>query len=325
MTDITAIGEILIDLTQTGFNEAEVPLFAANPGGAPANVAVAASRLGAKTAFTGKVGNDGFGSYLRNVLEKDHVDCSGLLTDPHPTTMAIVSVDAAGERDFRFVRGADSELTPDEVDEAAIRQSKILHFGSVSLTPGLARNATIHTLEYIHAARCAHQAGVLVSYDPNYRPALWASEADAVEWMRIPLPLVDVIKLAEEELPLITGVSGLEEGTRLLEEQGVKLILVTLGGDGVFCRWQGQTWKQPGIPVKVADTNGAGDTFFGAVLSRLCKRDGKPLEGLERAELKDVLAFANRAAAFTCSRSGAIPAMPALAELFDEQGGAKLP
>ncbi len=319
MADITAIGEILIDLTQTGFNEAGVPLFAANPGGAPANVAVAASRLGAETAFIGKVGRDGFGAYLRSVLEKDHVNCNGLLTNARPTTMAIVSVDASGERDFRFVRGADSELTPDEINEEFIHQSKILHFGSVSLTPGLARNATIH------AARSAHQAGVLVSYDPNYRPALWNTKADAVEWMRIPLPLVDVIKLAEEELPLITGVSDREEGTRLLEEQGVKLILVTLGGDGVFCRWQGDTWHQPGIPVKVADTNGAGDTFFGAVLSCLCKRSGKPLEGLERAELKDILAFANRAAAFTCSRSGAIPAMPALAELFDEQGGARLP
>ena len=319
MTDITAIGEILIDLTQTGVNEAGVPLFAANPGGAPANVAVAASRLGAQAAFIGKVGSDGFGAYLRSVLEKDHVNCAGLRQDSRPTTMAIVSVDPAGERSFRFVRGADCELTPEEVNEFAVHQSKILHFGSVSLTPGMSRSATIF------AARSAHRAGVLVSYDPNYRPALWASETDAVEWMRLPLPLVDVIKLAEEEIPLVTGVSDLEEGSRLLEEQGVKLILITMGGAGVFCRWQGKSWQQPGVPVKVADTNGAGDTFFGAVLSRLGRRNGKPLENLETAELKDILAFANRAAAFTCSRSGAIPAMPDLEELFDENGGAKLP
>ena len=319
MKDITAIGEILIDLTQTGTSETGVPLFAANPGGAPANVAVAASRLGASTAFIGKTGDDGFGAYLRSVLEKDQVDCSGLRTGEQPTTMAIVSVDSTGERSFRFVRGADCELPPDEVDESAICRGKFLHFGSVSLSQGTARNGTIF------AARSAREAGVLVSYDPNYRPVLWRDEAEAVEWMRIPLPLVDVIKLAEEELPLITGAAGPEEGTRILEEQGIKLILVTLGGDGVFCRWQGRTWRQPGIPVKVADTNGAGDTFFGAVLSRLCKREGKPLDGLEAAELKDILAFANRAAAFTCSRSGAIPAMPTLAELFDEQGGARLP
>ena len=310
MTDITTIGEILIDLTQTGVSEAGIPQFAANPGGAPANVAVAASRLGAKTAFIGKRGEDGFGTYLRQVLEGDGVDCAGLLTGRQATTMAIVSVDGGGERDFRFIRGADQELTPKEVDEAAVLDSKILHFGSVSLTPGLARSATIF------AARTAHKNGRLVSYDPNYRPALWASEAAAVEWMRIPMPLVDIIKLSEEELPLLTGASDPEEGSRLLEGQGVRLTLVTLGRDGVFCRWRGQTWRQPGVSVQVADTNGAGDTFFAAVLSSLCRREAEtPLEDLDRAELEDILTFANRAAAITCSRSGAIPAMPTLEEV----------
>lgn len=309
MTEIMAIGEILIDLTQTGIGADGVPQFAANPGGAPANVAVAASRLGARTAFAGKVGDDGFGAYLRQVLEKDGVDCSGLRTGGQPTTMAIVSVDARGERSFRFVRGADQTLAPEEVDERAVLGGKILHFGSVSLTAGPSRSATIF------AVRTAHKNGRLVSYDPNYRPALWPSEADAVEWMRIPLPMADIVKLSEEELPLLAGVSGLEEGSRALEEQGVRLVMVTLGGDGVFCRWQGQTWRQPGVPVRVADTNGAGDTFLGAVLSRLCRRGEQPLEGLERGELKDILAFANRAAALTCSRSGAIPAMPTLAEV----------
>lgn len=137
--------------------------------------------------------------------------------------------------------------------------------------------------------------------------------------MTIPLPLVDIIKLSEEELPLITGTPDLEEGTRLLEERGISLILVTLGGKGAFCRWKGETFSTPGVPVSVADTNGAGDTFLGAVLSRLCQRKGKPLEGLERAELEDILAFANRAASLTCSRSGAIPAMPTLSE-FEEVG-----
>lgn len=307
--DVTAIGEILIDLTQTGVNEAGVPQFSANPGGAPANVAVAASRLGAKAAFLGKVGNDGFGGYLRQVLRDNGVDDRGLRTGNLHTTMAIVSVDEAGERSFRFVRGADRELPPEGVDEDEVLKSKILHFGSVSLTAGLSRNATIF------AARTAHRSGRLVSYDPNYRPALWGSQEEASEWMTIPLPLVDIIKLAEEELPLLTGVSDLEEGTRVLEDRGLSLILITLGSKGVFCRWRGETWSQPGVPVKVADTNGAGDTFLGAVLSRLCRRGEHPLEGLERAELEEILTFANRAAAVTCSRSGAIPAMPTLAEL----------
>ena len=225
--------------------------------------------------------------------------------------MAIVSVDPTGERSFRFVRGADCALPPEEVDEALIRSGKVLHFGSVSLSRGTARNGPIF------AARTARQAGVLVSYDPNYRPPLWRGEAEAMEWMRIPLPLVDVIKLSEEELPLLTGCSELEAGTRALEEQGISLVLVTLGNAGSLCRWQGECFTVPGVPVKVADTNGAGDTFLGAVLSRLCRRGEKPLEGLDASELKDILAFANRAAALTCSRSGAIPAMPTLAELSD--------
>lgn len=319
MRDITCVGEILIDLTQTGVSETGVPQFAANPGGAPANVAVAAARLGAETAFMGKVGRDGFGRYLRQVLRDNGVDDTCLVEDTRPTTMAIVSVDSAGEREFRFIRGADASLTPSEIQEGIIAGSRFLHFGSVGLTADPARTAT---LAVIHAAQ---DLGVPVSYDPNYRPALWNSETEAVEWMRRPLDQADVLKLAQEELLLLTGVSDLEEGTRLLEEGGIELILVTLGSGGVFCRWQGQTWHQPGIPVKVADTNGAGDTFLGAVLSRLCKRENGPLEGLERAELKDILAFANRAAAFTCSRSGAIPAMPTLREMFDEKGAPLLP
>ncbi len=309
MRDITAIGEILIDLTQTGKNDAGVPIFAANPGGAPANVAVAAARLGCSTAFIGKVGADSLGGYLRQVLEENGVDHSGLQVGESATTMAIVSIDETGERSFRFLRGADCEMVPEDVDEKMAQNSRILHFGSVSLTQGIARSATIFT------ARAAHRAGMLVSYDPNYRPALWRTKRDALEWMSLPLPLVDIIKLSEEELPLLTGSEDLEEGSRALEEQGIRLIMITLGAKGAFCRWQGESFTVPSVPAKVADTNGAGDTFMGAVLSRLCRRGEKPLENLERGELEEILAFANRAASITCSRSGAIPAMPTLAEV----------
>ena len=309
MRDITAIGEILIDLTQTGKNGAGVPTFAANPGGAPANVAVAAARLGCSTAFIGKVGADSLGGYLRQVLGENGVDHSGLQVGESATTMAIVSIDETGERSFRFLRGADCEMVPEDVDEKMAQNSRILHFGSVSLTQGIARSATIFT------ARAAHRAGMLVSYDPNYRPALWRTKRDALEWMTLPLPLVDIIKLSEEELPLLTGSEDLEEGSRALEEEGIRLVMITLGAKGAFCRWQGESFTVPSVPAKVADTNGAGDTFMGAVLSRLCRRGEKPLENLERGELEEILAFANRAAAITCSRSGAIPAMPTLAEV----------
>ena len=309
MMDITAVGEVLIDLTQTGFNEQKVPLFAANPGGAPANAAVAAARLGAKSAFIGKVGADGFGAYLTQVLTENRVDVSGLRTGQAATTMAVVAVSDSGERSFRFVRGADSGLKPEEVDTALITGSKVLHFGSVSLTASPAREATLF------AARTARQAGVLVSYDPNYRQALWNSQAEAVEWMKKPLPRVDLIKLSDEELPLITGTDDPAEGSRRLAEAGIALVLITLGSQGAYYRWQGAAGLVPGVATAVADTNGAGDTFLGAVLSRLVRRGEKPLEGLSVPELEAILAFANRAASRTCSRSGAIPAMPTLAEL----------
>lgn len=287
-------------------------MLAANPGGAPANVAVAAARLGAQTAFCGKVGRDGFGSYLSQVLQENGVNISGLHTSKTPTTMAVVTLSQEGERSFRFVRGADVELCPEEIDIRSLANTKVLHFGSVSLTAGAARSATIF------AARQARQQGVLVSYDPNYRASLWESEEDAVEWMRNPLPLVDLIKLSEEELPLLTGTADPEAASRYLEELGIQLVLITMGEKGAFYRWQGKTGLVPGVATKVADTNGAGDTFLGAALSRLTARGDRPLENLTAEELEKVLAFANRAASITCSRSGAIPAMPTLDELEEE-------
>lgn len=309
MTEITTIGEVLIDLTQTGVNGQNVPVFAANPGGAPANVAVAAARLGASAAFIGKVGRDGFGAYLTGVLTENGVDASGVRADETPTTMAVVTVAPGGERSFRFVRGADALLTEGEVDTALVEGTKVLHFGSVSLTAEPARSATLF------AARHAREHGVLVSYDPNYREALWPDREEAVARMCAPLPLADVLKLSDEELPLLTGTDDPAEGTRRLADRGVSLVLLTLGGEGAFWRWQGKTGLVPGVATAVADTNGAGDTFLGAVLSRLVRRGERPLEGLTVRELEDILAFANRAASKTCSRSGAIPAMPTLAEL----------
>lgn len=139
-----------------------------------------------------------------------------------------------------------------------------------------------------------------------------------MEWMRNPLPLVDLIKLSEEELPLLTGTADPEAASQHLEDSGIKLVLITMGEKGAFYRWQGATGLVPGVTTTVADTNGAGDTFLGAALSRLTARGDRPLEKLTAEELEKVLAFANRAASITCSRSGAIPAMPTLDELEEE-------
>lgn len=308
--DIVAIGEVLIDLTQTGTDGAGVPQYAANPGGAPANLAVAAARLGASTALISKVGKDAFGRYLRSVLEENRVDVSALAVDEEQhTTMAVVSVDENGERDFTFYRdpGADSMLLKDEIPLGLLKEARFLHFGSVSLTREPARTTTLC------AAETARALGAVVTYDPNYRANLWPDEATAVRRMRKPLDMVDILKISDEELPLMADTRDPEAGTAALAEHGIRLILVTLGPNGVFYRFGDKTGTVPGVPCTVGDTNGAGDTFFGAFLSRLSRLDG--FDCLTEDNLREMLAFANRAASITTSRRGAIPAMPTLEEM----------
>ena len=304
--DIVTIGEVLIDLTQTGRDERGIPQFAANPG---ASLAVAAAKLGAQTTFIGKVGEDAFGRYLTEVLQENNVDTRYMVTDAdHPTTMAVVSVDASGERDFSFYRSANADvmLCKEDIPEEALKAAKIVHFGSVSLTADPARTATLD------AAARAKKLGAIITYDPNYRANLWHSEEEAIAQMKAPLPLVDILKVSDEELPLLTGTTDCAEGTAQLAQNGIRLIFVTLGANGVFYRFGEKTGHVAGVPCKVGDTNGAGDTFFGAALSKLCKED---LNTLTADKLESILAFANKAASITTSRRGAIPAMPTLTEV----------
>ena len=310
MTDILTVGEILIDLTQSGLTEQGIPKFDANPGGAPANLAVAASRLGAKTAFIGKVGGDSFGVFLKDCLRENGVDVSGVVTAPElPTTLAVVSLDEQGERHFSFYRhhSADVALSADEISPRHLQDTRILHFGSVSLTADPSRSATLH------AVKTAKENGAIISYDPNYRARLWPDERTAVAQMLSPLPLVDILKVSDEELPLLTGTDDPEAGAAALAEKGVSLVFVTLGSNGAFYRFGGKTGHVPGVPCKVGDTNGAGDTFFGAALSQLVRHSS--LSELTIPELEGIIGFANTAASLTTSRHGAIPAMPSLEEV----------
>ena len=238
--DIVTIGEVLIDLTQTGKDARGIPQFAANPGGAPANLAVAASKLGAQTAFIGKVGADAFGRYLKKVLAENKVDVSGMAVDAdHPTTMAVVSVDATGERDFSFYRSANADvmLCKEDISDEALKAAKIVHFGSVSLTADPSRTATLD------AAARAKKLGAVITYDPNYRANLWKNKEDAIAQMKAPLPLVDILKVSDEELPLLTGTTDCESGTAQLAQNGTRLIFVTLGANGVFYRFGGENWS----------------------------------------------------------------------------------
>ena len=312
--DIIALGELLVDLTQNGTDRG-ARQFAAFPGGAPANLAAAAARLGAKTGFIGKVGADAFGGDLRRVLEENGVDVSGLYaTAQAPTTLAVVSVDETGERDFSFYRspGADTLLTADEALDALKAYAtplRLLHVGSLSLTDEPARGATMTALRFATAA------GIPVSYDPNYRAALWRSEAEAVKRMLEPMPYADILKVSEEELFLLTGSRDLRMGSLELGAMGPKLMLVTLGEKGAYYRWGIHTGEVPGFAVTVADTNGAGDAFLGALLSRLVRRKD-PLKDLTPEELEKSVSFANAAAALTCSKPGAIPALPTEEEVL---------
>lgn len=311
MIDITTIGEILIDLTQSGRTEQGIPRFDANPGGAPANLAVAAARLGARTAFIGRVGNDSFGDYLKRCLAENGVDVRGMSVDEKArTTLAVVALDERGERTFSFYRdpSADVNLSMEHVPMELLGGTKVLHFGSVSLTAEPARTATLE------AAKTAKASGAYVSYDPNYRASLWPDEETAVRNMTEPLSMVDILKVSDEELPLLTGCTDPEKGSARLTDQGVRLVLVTLGAEGAFYRFDGHTGHVPGVPCQVGDTNGSGDTFFGAALSQLVKLSS--LDQLTVPELERILAFANKAASITTSRHGAIPAMPTLAEVL---------
>ncbi|MBR3126536.1 MAG: carbohydrate kinase [Mogibacterium sp.] len=314
MTDIITLGELLIDLTQRGSDENGNGEFTAYPGGAPANVAVAASRLGASTGFIGKVGDDAFGRSLADTLKKDNVDISGLFYDDYqPTTMAIVSVDESGERDFSFYRkpGADTQLTVDEaVGALAADLPKILHVGSLSMTTSPGKEACEEAVKY------AKENGSVISYDPNYRAALWDSEEHAIEMMKVLLPFADILKVSDEEMVMLTGTDDFEEGSRVLAEYGCGLVMVTLGSDGVFVRMGSHTATVPGFSVEVADTNGAGDTFLGAMLMQIAKG----VAGSEDVwtQMLGMVRYANKAASLTCSRHGAIPAMPSLAEMEKE-------
>ena len=312
---ITCIGEILIDLTQTGTDDNGIPIFKANPGGAPANVAVCTSRLGAESGFIGCVGRDQFGDQLRSVLTENGVDTSALgVTDKASTTIALVTIDENGERSFTFLRkpGADTAIDPETAEKAA-GNADILHFGSVSLTnPGCRETV-------LRAVSTADKKGAIVTYDPNYRASLWPGEDIARKTMRAPLPYCDIIKISDEETELMTGYKNprvaAAELIRVMRagSDEPKLALVTLGADGALWRYGDREGSVPGVKVTIADTNGAGDTFFGAVLSRIAKRGG--LADMTDEEINDIVRFANRAASITISRPGAIPAMPTLEEV----------
>ncbi len=317
MTDVVALGELLIDFATQSVDPDGYPTMAAHPGGAPANFLAALTKFGAKTALLGKVGTDAFGKMLIGTLEKAGIETRGLLVDDkYFTTLAFVTFDDHGDREFSFSRkpGADTCIRFEELDLSLIDEAKIFHFGTLSLTDEPARTATYQAVAY------AREKGKLITYDPNLRKPLWKDLEEAKQQLIWGLSQADVVKISDEEVEFLFGL-GVEDGARyILDTFGVKLVFVTCGADGCFfknARAQGKVSSLSGIHV--IDTTGAGDIFGGSAVWKLLQTGMAP-EALEEAQLRDVVTFACTSAGLSTTRSGGISSVPEYAEVLERMG-----
>ncbi len=313
MFDVTALGELLIDFAPKSVDAAGYPTLAANPGGAPGNFLAALNKYGCSVAMIGKVGDDMFGRLLLNTLKGAGIETRGVVVDPNQfTTLAFVSLDASGNRDFSFARkpGADTCLTYDEVDEALVTGARVFHFGTLSLTNDPAREATHKAV-----ARAKAQ-GVLISVDPNLRKPLWPTEDDAkaaIEWS---LRQADIIKISDEEIEFLWGLTPEEGAQKLLNEYGASLVYATLGPKGCHAatRNAAVTVSSP-KGIHVVDTTGAGDIFGGSAMSRFLKTGKRP-EDLTAEDLTAIVTFACTAASLSTQTHGGISSVPEEAEVL---------
>ena len=318
--DIVALGEILIDYTPLPDSDAGMAVFEQNPGGAPANVLACAAKLGRRTAFVGKVGDDLQGRFLAQTLQRIGVDTRALLVDPrYFTTLAFVKLSETGERSFSFARkpGADTQITPEELDRDLIANCGIFHFGSLSLTDEPVRSATEA------AVKLAKASGAIIAYDPNYRPLLWESRDQAMEQMRRPLSTVDLLKVSDDEIALLTGVDVLAQSARLLVDRGIRCVAVTISSEGALLATREGTVMVPGFPTRPVDTTGAGDSFWGGFLTCVSE-SGKPLSELTMSDFQRFAHFGNAVASLCVEKRGAIPAMPARQEVLARMGNTDL-
>lgn len=303
MKDVVALGELLIDFAHKSSDGAGYPTLAAQPGGAPGNFLAALQRYGCSTALIGKVGDDAFGHLLLETLRTHGIETRGVVTDASVfTTLAFVTLDATGNREFSFARkpGADTCLTADEVDGALIDEARVFHFGTLSLTSDPARTATQR------AVARAKQAGKLVSFDPNLRKPLWSSEAEAREQIEWGLRQSDIVKISDEEIAFLWDLTPEEGAQKLLREYGVRLVYATLGPKGCHAANRNGTVEAPSPQgIRVVDTTGAGDIFGGSAMSRFLKL-GKAPEELTTEELRAITRFACCAASLSTQSHGGI-------------------
>ena len=309
--DVTALGELLIDFTYSGISEQGNSLLEANPGGAPCNVLAILNKCGRKTNFIGKVGQDQFGFLLRDTLEELEIGIDGLSFDDEvKTTLAFVKNFENGDRDFAFYRnpGADMMLGVSDIDENQIKNSKIFHFGTISMTHDDVCEATRK------AVQIAKNNGLIVSFDPNLRIPLWKDLNRAKEKMEYGLSVCDVCKISEEEVLFLTGETDIMKGAAILRERfPVKLFNVTAGADGSYSFYKDMVVYKEGCKLGgTIETTGAGDTFCGSILHGLLDRD---IDALTREDLANMLTFANAAAYLVTTKKGAIRSMPEIEEI----------
>ncbi len=309
--DVTALGELLIDFTENGKSSKGNPLFEANPGGAPCNVLSMLSKLGHKTAFIGKVGKDFFGEQLKSAITEVGIDPSYLCMDEEiHTTLAMVHTYPDGDRDFSFYRnpGADMMLTEKEVPEELIGNSKIFHFGTLSMTHDEVRKATKKAIDV------AKKSGAVISFDPNLRPPLWKSLEDAKEQAAFGFSQCDVLKISDNEIQWFTGEEDYDEGIKKLRSQyDIPLILLSMGKEGSRAYYKDLRVEVGAfIQENTIETTGAGDTFGGCCLHFVLKYG---LDQLDEEKLKEMLQFANKAASIVTTRKGALRVMPSEEEI----------
>lgn len=304
---IVSFGEMLIDFVPNaaGVSLADSMGFLKAPGGAPANVAVAIKKLGGRSAFIGKFGDDEFGHMLVDILKKNGVVTDGVCFDRNArTALAFVTLRNDGEREFMFYRNpsADMLLKESELNLGLIQKAKIFHYGSISLISEPCRSA------HMAAMKAAKKGGLLLSYDPNVRLPLWPSADAAKEGIKSIWKEADIIKVSDEEVAFLTNEDRTKEDVvRKLWFDGLKLLVVTDGDKG--CRYFTKKFKGSvgGFSVKTIDTTGAGDSFVGALLTAIAK-DNSLLE--DENKLKNALKFANACGAICTTQKGAIPALP---------------
>lgn len=306
MFDVTALGELLIDFTENGVSENGNPLLEANPGGAPCNVLAMLNKLGRKTAFIGKVGNDNFGRFLADTVRRSGTDITNLVyNDTVPTTLAFVHTLAEGEREFSFYRqpGADMTLAKEEVMTDIIESSRIFHFGTLSSTHPGVREATRFAVEF------AKEKGLLISFDPNLREPLWESLDDAKREIEYGLSKCDILKISDNELEFVTDARDYDEGIRRIREKyDIPLIFLTLGKDGSRAYYKDIRVERPAYQgVNAVEKTGAGDTFEGCALDFVLEYG---IDGFDESKLSELLDFANAGAAIITTRKGALKVMP---------------